>query len=465
MSSDIQLNQEKQQKNHLYNLFWRWHFYAALFITPLLITLTLSGIGYLFYTDVEKKAYYDLFFGKSEKTQQLTIDEGIQKAAKQHKGYSLSKVIILDDPYNTRLTLTNADGNQKYVFLDDSNEIVGTQNAKYTFSNVMREIHSSLFVGGTIVNYLVELAACWAIFMLLTGIYMTFKGSAIKKLPNPTKRQKKKRLHALVGTVITIPMIIVIFTGLPWSAFMGDFINSAAQKYSSIGIPMLKQQPPTSDMSEIPWATRKNKPPTSSKSHAHHGDMSTNPSMSNSSRMSVEKLMTKVQEAHISKPYSIIYPENEEGVYTISKGSNTGVTGLDVSPYDEMTTYFDQYSGNLISKVSYQDYGILAKWFTWGIPLHEGHLFGWPNKLINLAVCLSFLFVIFWGMRTWLSRKKEGKFSAPPKISNKLSIGSLIFMVVLGLIMPLFGLSLIVVILIEGVIYLLKKGKKERNTV
>ncbi|WP_037463982.1 PepSY-associated TM helix domain-containing protein [Shimazuella kribbensis] len=454
-----QENQEKQNGNRLYNVIWRWHFYAALFITPLLITLTLSGIGYLFYTDVEKKAYHDLFFGKSEITEQLTIDEGIEKTVEQYKGYSVSKVILLDDPFNTRLTMTNENGDQKYVFLDDSYEIVGSQSAKYTFSNMMRETHSSLFIGGTIVNYLVELAACWAIFMLLTGIYMTFKGKALRKIPNPTKRQKSKKLHALAGTIITIPMIIVIFTGLPWSAFMGDLIYSAAQKYSSIGIPTLKQQPPTSDRSEIPWATRKNEAPTSSKSHAHHGDMSPNSSMLSDSRINVEQLIHKVEQSRISKPYSILYPATEDGVYTVSKGSNTGITGLDVSPYEEMTAYFDQYSGNMISKVSYQDYGILAKWFTWGIPLHEGHLFGWPNKLMNLLVCLAFLFVIFWGMKTWLSRKKEGKFSAPPKTSSKLSIGFIIFMVVLGVAMPLFGLSLIAVIIMEGIISLIKKVK------
>jgi uncharacterized iron-regulated membrane protein len=443
-----------------YNRLWQWHFYAALFIAPLLITLTLSGIGYLFYTDVENNVYDDLFFGESEKTEQLTIDEGIEKAVEQYKGYSVSKVILLDDPYNTRLTMTNEDGDQKYVFLDDNYEIIGSQNAKQTFSNVMRGIHSSLFVGGTIVNYLVELAACWAIFLLITGLYMTFKRRALKKVQNPTKRQKNKKLHALVGTIITIPMIIVIFTGLPWSAFMGNFIYSVAQDHPSIGNPTLQQQPPTSDMSEIPLATRKNEAPTSDDTHAHHGNMSDMTNMSNSNRISVEQLMTKVEEAHISKPYSIIYPTTEEGVYTVSKSSNTGVTGLDVSPYEEMTTYFDQYSGILISKVSYQDYGILAKWFTWGIPLHEGHLFGWPNKLINLSVCLSFLFVIFWGFKTWLSRKKEGKLSAPPKASSGLSIGFIIFLVVLGLIMPLFGISLILVAIVEGIIYLIKKDKK-----
>lgn len=173
-----------------YNRFWRWHFYAAFFITPSLITLTLSGIGYLFYTNVENAMYKDLFFGKSEKLQHLTIDEGIEKAREQNKGYSVSKVIVLKQPYNTRLTMTNKEGDQKYVFLDNNNEIVGSQNAKYTYSNMMRNIHSSLFVGGTVVNYLVELAACWAIFLLFSGIYMTFKGKTFAKKRNLTKRQK-----------------------------------------------------------------------------------------------------------------------------------------------------------------------------------------------------------------------------------------------------------------------------------
>ena len=438
-------------KKSNYNRLWTWHFFAALFIAPLLITLTLSGIGYLFYTNVENVAYDDLFFGDSEKTKQLTIDEGIDAAVKQYEGFSVSKVSILEDPYNTRLTLANDHGEQKYVFLDDNYEVVGSQNPEHTFSNVMRAIHSSLFVGGTVVNYLVELAACWAIFLLITGVYMTFKSKALKKVPNPTKRQRNKKWHALVGTIITIPMIIIIFTGLPWSAFMGNFIYSAAQEHPSIGIPTLKLEPPTSEINEIPWATRKEEAPKSD-------DQTSQDNRSAGNEMiSVKQLMGQVEETQISKPYSIIYPATEEGVFKVSKGSNTGVTGLDVSPHDEMTTYFDQYSGDLISKVSYQDYGILAKWFTWGIPLHEGHLFGWPNKLINLTVCLSFLFVIFWGFKTWLARKKQGEFSAPPKPSAGLSISFIVLMIFLGLVMPLFGISLVVVAIIEGMRYYIRK--------
>lgn len=444
-------------KNATYSSFWRMHFYAALFITPLLITLTLSGIGYLFYTDVEDHLYEDYFFGNSNKTEVLTIDEGVQQAEAAFAGYTTTKIIELDEPYNTRLTLSNSEGDQRYVFLDDNNQIVGHQDPTYTFSNVLRSLHSSLFVGGTVVNYLVELAACWAIFLLLSGLYMTFKGKVLKKVKQANKRQKNRKWHALLGTIITIPMVIIIFTGLPWSAFMGNFIYTAAQDNPSFGIPLLQQQPPTSDMSEIPWATRQEEAPSSSK-HAHHG-MGAASTSRNENQLDVASLQQQIEAKGITKPYSIIYPTSDDGVFTVAKSSNTGVTGLDVSPYDEATMYFDQYSGDFISKVNYDDYGILAKWFTWGIPLHEGHLFGWPNKLINLLVCVAFLGVIFWGFRTWLLRKKKGLLSAPPQLSQKISIPFIVIIVLLGVMMPLFGLSLILVAFVEFAMKAMNKNK------
>ncbi|MDM5247706.1 MULTISPECIES: PepSY domain-containing protein [unclassified Lysinibacillus] len=451
-------------KNPLYQSFWRMHFYAALFITPLLISLTLSGIGYLFYTDVEDHLYDNYFFGDSGKTEELSIDEAVKLAEESYAGYKTNKIIELEEPYNTRLTMKNADGEERYVFLDDHNQIIGGQDAGYTFSNIMRNLHSSLFIGGTFVNYLVELAACWAVFLLLSGIYMTFKAKLLKKTKQTNKRQKSRKFHALIGTIITIPMLVIIFTGLPWSAVMGNFIYQASQDHPSFGTPLLQQQPPTSDVSEIPWATRKETPPTSDSGHAaHHGMKESTVCGANPYQLSVEKLQHEIDAMNISKPYAIIYPTSDVGVYTVAKSSNTGVTGLDVSPYDETTMYFDQYSGKFIDKVDYEDYGILAKWFTWGIPLHEGHLFGWPNKLINLLVCVAFLVVIAWGIRTWVLRKKKDHLSAPPKISQKVSIPFIIFMIILGILMPLFGLSLIAVVLIEIIINLVSKNKKEVN--
>ncbi|WHP43316.1 PepSY domain-containing protein [Lysinibacillus boronitolerans] len=447
-------------KNLLYSRFWRLHFFAALFITPLLLSLTLSGIGYLFFTDVENRLYDDYFFGESHKEEVLTIDEAVEKAEAAFAGYSTTKVIMLEEPYNTRLTLSNGT-KQKYVFLDDHNQMVGSQDADYTFSNIMRNTHSSLFIGGTFVNYLVELAACWTIFLLLSGLYMTFKGNLLKKGKSENKRQKSKRLHALVGTIITIPMVMFISTGLLWSAFQGSMLADIASENPTFGYPLLQQKPPTSDVSEIPWATRQLEAPTSQEEHAqHHGGGAVR--YTNDSQITIAQLEKEINSMNIAKPYSIIYPSNGEGVYTVAKASNSGVTGLDVKPTAEATMYFDQYSGKFIDQVNYDDYGLLAKFFTWGIPLHEGHLFGWPNKLLNLVVCLAFLAVIVWGIRTWILRRKKGELSAPPQISHKISMPFIIFLVILGIMMPLFGASLIAVALIEYIILGWQTKKKLR---
>ncbi len=55
------------------------------------------------------------------------------------------------------------------------------------------------------------------------------------------------------------------------------------------------------------------------------------------------------------------------------------------------------YSGKKLGTIKYDDYGIIAKWFTWGIPLHEGHLLCILNKIINLFVCIALLVAIGMG--------------------------------------------------------------------
>ena len=155
-----------------FNPLQRLHFYAAIFITPLLITLTLSGIAYLFFPEVESHLYKHEFYGQSDNTHHQTLTEATKQIEKEHPGFTINKVSIMEKPYNNRITIGDMQGNSYYVFLDHNNQIVATQDVKYTYSNMTRSIHSSLSTENTAINYLVELTACWTIFMILSGIYM-----------------------------------------------------------------------------------------------------------------------------------------------------------------------------------------------------------------------------------------------------------------------------------------------------
>ena len=116
-------------------------------------------------------------------------------------------------------------------------------------------------------------------------------------------------------------------------------------------------------------------------------------------------------------------------------------------------------------KTDYRDYGLLAQWFTYGIPLHEGHLFGWPNKILCLLTTLSLLLLIYYGIKMWLAKKAERKISSTSKQRDKKSIFVFFIMVViLGAVMPLFGLSVLVILAIELLIYVFSKyDHNEKN--
>ncbi|WP_323704505.1 PepSY domain-containing protein [Mammaliicoccus sp. Dog046] len=431
----------------------RLHFYAAFFISPLLLTLSLTGIGYLFYTNVENHIYEHEFFANSDTKGHQSLDEAVQEIRDVYKGYEIQKISIMDEPYNNRVTIGNEDGDSRYVFLDEHNQRVANQNAKFTFANVLRDTHSSLMIGGSFVNYLVELAACWAIFMILSGVYLTFKSKAFKKPKQKTSFLADRRIHAIIGLIIAIPIFIIILTGLPWSAFMGKQINQFAEEHPKFGYSAMVANPPQSEDNELPWATRNKEQPKSKKDpHAqHHGGSQI--AIGTDGQQSLESIISKSEKQHITKPFSIVYPADDKGVFTVSKSSNTGVTGLDVAPKEETTAYFDQYSGKLLGKVNYDDYGLIGKWFSFGIPLHEGHLFGPLNKIINLLVCITFISGIVFGFTTWIKRKSAISHSSVPQVNGRLPIGLIIFLVILGVLMPLFGASLIVVAIVEFIIW------------
>ena len=48
------------QKISFYNLAWRWHFYAGLFVAPFMVLLALTGIIYLFKPQLDPLMYGNL---------------------------------------------------------------------------------------------------------------------------------------------------------------------------------------------------------------------------------------------------------------------------------------------------------------------------------------------------------------------------------------------------------------------
>jgi sulfite reductase (NADPH) flavoprotein alpha-component len=56
-------------------------------LLPLIITISLSGIAYLFKEPVEDVIYKDLYFGNSAQTIQLPMSQAVLKTERDFPGY------------------------------------------------------------------------------------------------------------------------------------------------------------------------------------------------------------------------------------------------------------------------------------------------------------------------------------------------------------------------------------------
>ncbi|MFD2328981.1 PepSY-associated TM helix domain-containing protein [Cohnella sp. GCM10020058] len=437
----------KQVKQAIYQAVWRWHFYAGIIFAPFLIILAVSGAAYLFKPQIEGYMYKDL----------LTVSEAGQQAlspgaviAKTEKGYPdalVSSITLTNDKLKTYALSVNYSGTPTTMYVDPyAGNLTGSLDSNKTFSAFFKKMHSQLLIDGTWTNRLVELAACWALILILTGLILWWPrnkaniwGTILPRLSKPGSRMFWRDLHAVPAFWIPIVLVALIATGLPWSGVLGPKISKLADSTNTNVPPYAysfgaKPESVTvaKDIAEgLPWAAENLPVPASSASGGYI-------------TLGVDDIAKIADKQNVRKPYTITLPNGETGVYTVSTAHN--------KPGHDATLHIDQYSGAVLTDVRFADYGIMGKLISWGIAFHEGHLFGWPNQLLGLIAALGLVLVSISSYFTWRKRKPDG-LGAPSRPKNrKVTVTVLALLFVCGAIMPLLGQSLIVVVLLDWLV-------------
>ena len=450
-------NKSKKQKSaSIYSVVWRWHFYAGIIFAPFLLILAFSGGVYLFKPQIESFLYQDLYEVEEVGSATLSSSEQLVKVKEAYPDSVVTSMVFSDDEESTtKMGLMMANGDMTSVYLNPyTGEVAGTLKPEEQFTEIFKKIHSELLVGGTVANRLVELAACWAIILLLTGLYIWWPRSKASIWGTVLPRFGKKGrlfwrdMHAVPAFWLSIFIVLLIATGLPWSGVMGEQINRLATS-TNTGYPPFALsfgEKPESDIrtkdvaEDVPWAAENVPVPNSSETK--------------NSSLSIEKVSEIAKKEEVEKPYTISFPQGEKGVYTISTSHS--------KPGNNATLHVDQYNGSVLTDVRFSEYGIMAKGITLGIALHEGRLFGIWNQIIGLLVCIGIIGIIISSFVMWRKRKPTGKLGAPSKPKNKNITRTVFFMMlVLGVIMPLVGISIIVVFLIDR--FIVKRIKKLDN--
>lgn len=158
-------------KVSFYNLAWRWHFYAGLFVAPFMILLAITGIIYLFKPQLDPLLYRDLMVveaGEHRQSADSLLATVQQVYPKGHIGQYLP-------PLNAERSaqfVVHEGGRELNVFIDPySGRWLGQQDGKQNLQAIARALHGELMVG-TVGDRLVELAAGWGIVLVVSGLYL-----------------------------------------------------------------------------------------------------------------------------------------------------------------------------------------------------------------------------------------------------------------------------------------------------
>ncbi|MGF9964884.1 PepSY-associated TM helix domain-containing protein [Bacillus rhizoplanae] len=433
---------EVSKAQSLYRAVWRWHFYAGIIFAPFVILLTITGIIYLFKPQIENIIYKDYYYVQAAK-EKLTTAEQIEAVKKTYPDASITKYkpsFALDRSAEVGIV---DKGVPMTVFVNPyDGKILGDLKKDEKFMSEVERMHGELMIGTT-GDRIVEMAACWAMILLITGLYLWWPrnkksifGTLIPRF-SKGKRTMLRDLHSVPAFWFSLFISIFIMTGLPWSGLWGDYINKIATA-TKTGYPtglwdgnLPQSTVPSKAVADVPWAAE-NLPVPESKGNK-------------AASLAVADIMKIAEKNHLEDGYSITFPKGEKGVYTVSVKPD--------NPKGEATLHIDQYSGKILADLRFSDYGILAKAISIGIALHEGRYFGLTNQLLDLVICLVLLGISVTGCMMWWKRKPSGTLGAPSLPKNfKLMKGVVVLILILGILFPLVGISLLVALVLDWLV-------------
>jgi uncharacterized iron-regulated membrane protein len=433
---------------------WRWHFFASFLVAPVLLLLATTGLIYLFRFQLEPLMHPDLM--KVDQPTNAVAQPYVQQLAVVEDAYPGSTAVSLAEPREdgrpTIVSIETADGDLRDVYVSPFGpEVLGSLDPDATLSGTAIRLHADLMAGKW-GGYVIELAACWAVVMAVTGYFLFVRGWRARRRARVANRNgaRLRYRHGLVGAFAGVGLLALLVTGLPWTDFWGAKVQTFATErgtslwstdHGAISNPTstLDESLPHSHTQDIPWGQQQSEVPRSDPS-GHDG-------------ANVANVDTAVQVADregLRHPMTVALPaaDDESGVFSV-------IGYAFDAPSDEQTVHVDRYGGQVVSTYGFDDYPALAQVVAQGIGLHEGRSLGLWSFWGSALMCAALIFMCVTGPLMWWRRrpKDAGRMGAPRgRMPLRRSPLLAVVLVALGVFLPFFGLSLLVVLLLDQLV-------------
>ena len=472
---------------------WRLHFWIGLFAAPVLVVLACTGLVILYSQPLDNWLNGDLFV-VAQGSETVPLDEQV-KTAQEHVGadYALDAVTPPDQPgHSTRVDFLPPDApqypagesNVTQVFVDPyTGQYLGQRSELSGLVGYANQLHRMFGNDGPTIqlpslghlidpvsypdatipvgvgNLWMELTATWILVLLASGIYLWWPRAIENTKPlmkirwGRGGRIRWRDLHALTGVAIAVVLICYILSGLTWSRYWGEnwrALSSTVAPSTSIDAPSTPAKMGDYDRlgRRIAWAA------------ADDPVYASQPAGPIAARMPFADIDRIARDEHMVPGYAIIPPSDSTQNGETTYGSYTVVNRWPQKLAEQRTLYLDQFTGATITNATAAQDGALSRLTSLGIAMHMGSEFGVLTRISATLACLGVLTSVLTGFLMWWKRRPAGRTGLPGPASGatradtpkRARVAVYVSGVVLGVLYPVFGVSLIVALAVEAVL-------------
>lgn len=411
------LTQTRHSKT-LYRTIWRWHFYAGLFAIPFVIVLSLTGTLYLF------KPYYEHWQERDYRNlpitgETLSPNDQINAALAAIDGGKLLHYRLPQAANDAVLISVQADAVWRVWINPYTGDVVAKMRSDQQLMNIVKTLHGELLLGD-VGSILVELAACWAIVLIITGLYLWWPRSArgMAGILYPRLRMGNRvfwrDLHAVTGIWISALALFLLITGLPWALVWG----TALKEVRAFNAAPVQQD----------WTQNR---------HQEHQLWRAQASDTFNLTPAV---VASAQQLGLPFPVELSVASTHHNSWKVSSQTGNRPQREDVWLNDD---------GTIEKRSGFAEKKLLDRAIAVGIAAHEGSLFGWFNLVLGVITCAALILISISGFILWRKRKPESVLGAPPAMPARLGITVVTITLGLALFLPLLAISLVALLVLE----------------
>jgi uncharacterized iron-regulated membrane protein len=430
-----------------HQIVWRWHFYAGLFCIPFIFLLSVTGGIYLFKPQVE--AVLDTPYEQLVLTGLAApAHQQVQAALKAVPGSVLHAYELPVSPQSAVRVLVKQGPVISRVYLNPQTlEILHITREDARFMRVMHELHGNLLLGAR-GSYLVELAASWSIVMVMTGLYLWWPkaGQGLAGVVYPRMHKSRRvfwrDLHAVTGFWISVFTLFLLISGLPWTKSWGGMLKELRQVQTVSTHTNAQAQSQDWTIGGVAQSSV-----AVAEHAAHEGhSMAVHTQYQALDYQLLDHLVATVTPLQLAAPVLIAPPSEKAANWTARSDAQNRPLRVNIS--------FDA-DGNISSRKNFADRPWLDRVIGLGVAIHEGQLFGWLNQALGAMTALGLILLCVSGVVLWWKRLTHTSLlrtlGAPPASRQRdpyaWAMLAMVFM--LGILLPFFGLSLLLVFVIE----------------